>query len=579
MIFQVIIKGTEFFDGKKGRYVDFPVTDVLQMIGRAGRPQFDTSAVAILFVNDIKKEYYKKFLYEPFPVESHLLEVFADHLNAEIMAGTVQSKHEAMEYLSSTYLYHRIIKNPSFYGVDLSEFHNIDSRAQLELAINTQVIKFLSSFIDKCIQILVDSYCVRVTDVSDDTSSVDSNDIDKQGLVSTPIGKISSYYYLTHSTVCLFQDHFGSSVSDNGSLNVPHLTLSEVLDLLTKATEYATLPVRHNEEFLNEELAKSCPIKLPRRSMESPHTKANLLIQAHCSRLPLPIVDYYTDLKSVMDQAIRIIQAMIDISAINGSLPTTLNVINLQQCILQAAWQNSNPLSMLLETESSPESYTDDTLNDATNFYEDHERPNNSLETIIQRIPSNLCFIPSLLNLVHTNSKSKNFPKLRNLFGKYQLSNSEISRLQKALQHLPLIDFESIAICHDSDQKENITVSKEETFKSLSNLNWIKLKPNSNYMIRCHLRKKQLDKSKQHKAFCPKFAKPKTETWYLVLGVPERNELIAITRISVINYYSTEIQLRFQTFEQETGRTLYQLYLLSDCYIGLDQQYAIPIET
>lgn len=34
----VIIKGTEFYDAKAKRYVDFPVTDILQMIGRAGRP-------------------------------------------------------------------------------------------------------------------------------------------------------------------------------------------------------------------------------------------------------------------------------------------------------------------------------------------------------------------------------------------------------------------------------------------------------------------------------------------------------------------------------------------------------------
>lgn len=31
----VIVKGTEFFDGKTNRYVDYPLTDVLQMIGRA----------------------------------------------------------------------------------------------------------------------------------------------------------------------------------------------------------------------------------------------------------------------------------------------------------------------------------------------------------------------------------------------------------------------------------------------------------------------------------------------------------------------------------------------------------------
>jgi len=32
----VIIKGTEYFDGKQKRYVDMPITDVLQMMGRAG---------------------------------------------------------------------------------------------------------------------------------------------------------------------------------------------------------------------------------------------------------------------------------------------------------------------------------------------------------------------------------------------------------------------------------------------------------------------------------------------------------------------------------------------------------------
>ena len=37
----VVIKGTEFYDGKTRRYVDMPITDVLQMMGRAGRPQYD----------------------------------------------------------------------------------------------------------------------------------------------------------------------------------------------------------------------------------------------------------------------------------------------------------------------------------------------------------------------------------------------------------------------------------------------------------------------------------------------------------------------------------------------------------
>lgn len=51
----VIVKGTEFFDGKESRYVDYPVTDVLQMMGRAGRPQFDIKGVACVMVEEGKK--------------------------------------------------------------------------------------------------------------------------------------------------------------------------------------------------------------------------------------------------------------------------------------------------------------------------------------------------------------------------------------------------------------------------------------------------------------------------------------------------------------------------------------------
>ncbi|PNH03988.1 Activating signal cointegrator 1 complex subunit 3, partial [Tetrabaena socialis] len=68
----VVIKGTEFYDAPTKRYVDFPITDVLQMMGRAGRPQYDRHGVAVIMVHEPKKQFYKRFLYEPFPVESSL---------------------------------------------------------------------------------------------------------------------------------------------------------------------------------------------------------------------------------------------------------------------------------------------------------------------------------------------------------------------------------------------------------------------------------------------------------------------------------------------------------------------------
>jgi activating signal cointegrator complex subunit 3 len=47
--------------------------------------------------------------------------------------------------------------------------------------------------------------------------------------------------------------------------------------------EYSELPVRHNEDELNAELAKECMIPVHQNSYDSPHTKANLLLQAHFS--------------------------------------------------------------------------------------------------------------------------------------------------------------------------------------------------------------------------------------------------------------------------------------------------------
>ena len=95
--------------------MDYPITDVLQMMGRAGRPQFDRTAKAVIMVHEPKKGFYKKFLYEPFPVESALHEQLPDHLNAEIVNGSIASTQDAVNYLTWTYLYRRIGQNPAFY--------------------------------------------------------------------------------------------------------------------------------------------------------------------------------------------------------------------------------------------------------------------------------------------------------------------------------------------------------------------------------------------------------------------------------------------------------------------------------
>lgn len=51
-----------------------------------------------------------------------------------------------------------------------------------------------------------------------------------------------------------------------------------------------------------------CPVPVDSSRLEDPHVKAFLLLQSHLTRAPLPCTDYLTDTKSVLEQAIRILQ-------------------------------------------------------------------------------------------------------------------------------------------------------------------------------------------------------------------------------------------------------------------------------
>jgi len=78
-------------------------------------------------------------------------------------------------------------------------------------------------------------------------------------------------------------------------------------------------------------------------------------------------------------------------------------------------------------------------------------------------------------------------------------------------------------------------------------------------------------------AHAPGFPKPRTSGWWLVLGLGE--ELFALKRVAAppsarAPPLKTELQL---CAPEDVGTHEYQLYLISDSYIGLDQQMTINI--
>jgi activating signal cointegrator complex subunit 3 len=101
----VVIRGTQIYDAKKGGFNELSMLDVMQMFGRAGRPQYDTSGEAILITSHDQLSHYLNLLNHAMPIESTFIHSLENHLNAEIISGTVTNMKEAINWLSYTYLY------------------------------------------------------------------------------------------------------------------------------------------------------------------------------------------------------------------------------------------------------------------------------------------------------------------------------------------------------------------------------------------------------------------------------------------------------------------------------------------
>lgn len=426
----VVVKGTQFYDAKIEAYRDMDLTDVLQMLGRAGRPQFDNSGVARIFTQDSKKDFYKHFLHTGFPVESSLHSVLDNHLCAEVSAETIVTKQDALDYLTWTFFFRRLHKNPSYYGLELSaEEHSTIAAQQL-------ANEYMIEMVNKSLGELAESKCVEV---------FPNGDVDP-----TALGKIMSYYYLSHKTIRHLVKHAKAQAS-----------FLDVLSWMSRAIEYDELPVRHNEDLINDTLSANLPYPghafgLP---MWDPHVKAFLLLQAHMSRIELPITDYVGDQTSVLDQAIRIVQASIDVLTELGYLSSCLQMISLLQCIKSARWPTDPVVSILPGVE--PESTKDNT-------------PLSKL---------------SVLKPNEVNQLSKKLGLK---------SAQQLSRVARAVSFLP-----------------NVSISTSDV-TALS--------------VTVNIKRINAPVDREARIYAPKFPKPQTEGWFVLVGDITRDEVIAVKR-------------------------------------------------
>jgi ATP-dependent DNA helicase HFM1/MER3 len=111
----VVVKGTRQYD--RGGYREYPRAAVLQMIGRAGRPQFDERGLGVIMTERCRCASYASLAGGGEAVESRLAGALAEHVAAEVVAGTVGDISQAVAWLKASFLWHRMTAAPAGYGL------------------------------------------------------------------------------------------------------------------------------------------------------------------------------------------------------------------------------------------------------------------------------------------------------------------------------------------------------------------------------------------------------------------------------------------------------------------------------
>jgi len=195
----VVIRDTKHHDPLEGE-VDMSPLDVLQMLGRAGRPGYDDVGYGWIVCDNSEADRYRRLLAEGKPIESQLAGELDAHLNAEIAMGTVGDLDDVMAWLETTYYYVRARSEPAAY-----EFETLRDRVR----------ETLESLVER-------GFVETGPDLS---------------VEATPLGRLASKFYLRLDTAERFHDLATGSDLDE----------TAIIRAVAGAAEFDSVSLRQSE--------------------------------------------------------------------------------------------------------------------------------------------------------------------------------------------------------------------------------------------------------------------------------------------------------------------------------------------
>ena len=297
----VVIKGTKHY--ADNALQEYDMNQILQMAGRAGRPQFHDDGVCVIMTEKSNENRYQKLMSNQTPIESCLMANLAEHLNAEIALGFIHDKRDVIRWLRSTYLYIRVQENPLHYQIEGHE------------AIQSSLLKTCMTHVNSLKE-------AELITVGPDGT-----------ITSLPAGSLCSQYGVMIDTMVLILH------SD------PPTSLKSMLDLLSLAHEFRDCVLRQEEKHKLRMMSVDPSLRFGTRSSDddnfySPETKVFILTEfalAHGKIDEWSMAQEFTRIKKTSERLLACIaQVMVEKHCFSGSV----NALLLQKSITQQMWDN-----------------------------------------------------------------------------------------------------------------------------------------------------------------------------------------------------------------------------------------------
>lgn len=327
----VIIKNTVSYNNTGMK--EYSDLDIMQMLGRAGRPQFDTSAIAVIMTRQEKVQKYELMMSGQEVLESCLHVNLIEHLNAEIGLGTITTTDSAKRWLSGTFLHVRLQANPSHYRLEgnKSTCLNIDDK--------------MEQICSKGISLLQE--CKLVSG--------------ERQLRSTEFGEAMARYCVKFETAKLFlrlesKAKLSEIVSSINFSEVCEKLKAFKLSSIAQAAEFKEVRFRAGEKQPFKSLNQSPQIKFPIPvHLDTAAHKVSLIIQSQLGGVDLPVPNdekgrkakhqYNIDMYVIFQAVHRLIRCVIDFQVALQDSVALRNALLLCRSLGASCWDDS-PLQL-----------------------------------------------------------------------------------------------------------------------------------------------------------------------------------------------------------------------------------------